>query len=222
MICIIPARLNSKRLPNKHMINILGINLLDRVYDQVKKSKLITKIVIAIPDDDKNLILETHLKSKKIEYFKGSLVNLSKRIFDLIKIFKCKYFLRVNGDSPLIDYKLIDHCIKIFKNKNCDILTNALPRTFPKGQSIEIIKTSVFNKNFSKIKTKHDLEHVFPYYYKNKKKFKIMNVICKKDLSHFNFCIDKKSDIKRIIKILIDLKNKKPFLENLVKKKNLY
>lgn len=222
MLCIIPARLNSKRLPNKHMINILGINLLDRVYNQVKKSRLISRVVVAIPDDDKNIPLEIYLKSRKIKYFKGSLNNLSKRIFDLLQVFKCKFFLRVNGDSPLIDYRLINHCIKIFKKKNCDVLTNALPRSFPKGQSVEIIKTSLFIKNFKKVKTKYDLEHIFPYYYKNRKKFKIFNVFCKKNLSQFNFCIDKKSDVKKITKILVKLKKKKIFLENLVGKKNLY
>lgn len=170
MLCIVPARLNSKRFPKKHFMDILGKNLLDRVYNQLKKSKFISKIVFAIPDDKKNVTLEHYLKTKKKIYFKGSLNNLSKRIYNLLEVFKYKYFIRVNGDSPLIDYRLIDYCIKIFKKKKIDILTNALPRSFPKGQSIEIIRTSIFIDNFKKIKSKYDLEHVFPYYYKNRKK----------------------------------------------------
>ena len=45
------------------------------------------------------------------------------------------------GDSPLIDYKLINKAIKISKKYNkYDIITNVYPRTFPQGQSVEIIK----------------------------------------------------------------------------------
>ena len=33
------------------------------------------------------------------------------------------------------------------ENKNLDLITNVFPRTFPKGQSIEIIKTSIIKNN---------------------------------------------------------------------------
>ena len=54
-------------------------------------------------------------------------------------------------------------------------MTNVFPRTFPSGQSIEIIKTSTLGKNlrfFSKL----DKEHVTRYFYNNSKKFKILNI----------------------------------------------
>ena len=64
---------------------------------------------------------------------------------------KAKYFVRVSGDSPMIDPKLIDKAIKISKKtKGHDIITNVFPRTFPKGQSVEVIKTFTLKK-FEKI-----------------------------------------------------------------------
>ena len=65
--------------------------------------------------------------------------------------YKKKYFIRVSGDSPLIDYKIVDKSIDIFKKKKYfDIITNTFPKTFPQGQSVEIIKASILKKKYQK------------------------------------------------------------------------
>jgi spore coat polysaccharide biosynthesis protein SpsF len=90
--------------------------------------------------------------------------------------------LRISGDSPLIDFRLINKSINIFKkNKRFDLITNVFPRTFPSGQSVEIIKTSALGKNL-KFFSKLDKEHVTRYFYRNSPKFKIKNFANKKKL----------------------------------------
>ena len=58
MIAIIQARMNSRRLPGKTLMNINGKPLLLRVIDRLRKSKKITKILIATSDTkgDKKII----------------------------------------------------------------------------------------------------------------------------------------------------------------------
>ena len=84
--------------------------------------------------------------------------------------------MRINADSPLIDPSIIDEAIKIFKTrkKNYDIVTNVFPRSFPKGQSLEIIKTSKLRSYLDKF-NKDQREHVTKYFYKNYKNFVIKN-----------------------------------------------
>ena len=56
----------------------------------------------------------------------------------------------MSGDSPVIDVKILDKLIEIFKKKkysNYDIITNVFPKTFPKGMSFEIIKREIISKN---------------------------------------------------------------------------
>jgi spore coat polysaccharide biosynthesis protein SpsF len=57
-------------------------------------------------------------KNKRVLIFRGPLQNVYLRYLKLIKKYKLKYFLRVSGDSPLIDYRIIDRAYKIFKKKN--------------------------------------------------------------------------------------------------------
>ena len=90
---------------------------------------------------------------KKIKFYRGPLNNVAKRFYEILKK-DVRSFLRICGDSPLIDYKLIDKAITKFNWKKHDLLTNIFPRSYPKGQSIEII-------NSRYIKT------IFPYLKKN-------------------------------------------------------
>src|ERR1700746_1626792 len=48
---VIPARYASTRFPGKPLIDILGTSMLQRVYDQAKKSKKLTDVIIATDDD---------------------------------------------------------------------------------------------------------------------------------------------------------------------------
>ena len=147
MLAIIQARSNSKRFKNKILYKVNGKPLLWYVYNSVKKSKLVKKIVVAISNkklDDKVAI---YLKKNNIKFKRGDLNNVAKRIFMVVKNSKSKFFIRISGDSPLIDHRIIDRAIKIHKKKkNYDLITNIFPRSFPSGQSVEIIRTDILGK----------------------------------------------------------------------------
>ena len=46
MICVIQARMSSSRFPKKMMAKILGKTIIERVVNQVSKSKYIEKIIV--------------------------------------------------------------------------------------------------------------------------------------------------------------------------------
>ena len=111
------------------------------------------------------------MQKNNIKHFKGSLNNTFLRFQKFLKLQKnIKYFLRISGDSPLIDFKLVDKIIKFSKNKNFDIITNIFPRSFPKGQSIEIINYSSFMLVKNSELNISEKEHVTQYFYNNHKK----------------------------------------------------
>ena len=88
--CIIQARMGSTRLPGKTMEKITkDKRVIDFVVEQLKFSKIIEKIIVAIPDSIEDDVTYNHLLSKKIQTYRGSLKNVLGR-FSLQKIF-CKY-----------------------------------------------------------------------------------------------------------------------------------
>ena len=206
MIALIQARLSSKRFKKKALHLIKNKELILHVVEAVKKSKNISEIIITtsnLRSDDKLVYL---LKKYKIKIYRGSLNNVALRMLKAAQKYKIRHFIRISGDSPLIDYKIIDYAIESFKNhKNSDLVTNIFPRKYPSGQSVEIIKTKTSEKNiknFSLI----EKEHVTKYFYSNYKKFKIANF--KKNFNHYKnlpkLSIDYKSDLKKIMKYFKD------------------
>ena len=195
MLAIIQARVNSKRFPKKVLKEINGKSVLEQVIDQVKTVFPKKKIIVATSIGHKDLKICGICKKKGIKYFRGDLNNVAKRYFEVLTKFHSKSFLRVCADSPFLDPILIKKFIKIFNKKKPDFLTNVMPRSFPKGQSIEIFNSEIFKSNFKNIKKAKDLEHVTTYFYTHKKKFKYLNIKNKKNYSKISMCIDYPSQL---------------------------
>ena len=203
-VAIIQARTSSKRFPNKVMKIVGGRRLISFVFDRAKASKKIDKIYIAISTSKKDDKLANYCKKKKYSFYRGELKNVLGRYCSLIKKKKLLTLVRINGDSPCIDPKLIDKAIGIFKKKKCDIVTNVLSRTYPKGVSVEVINSKLLLDINTKNLKNFDREHVTSFFYKNKKKFRIVNFKNKKDYSKFTLAVDTKKNLKLIKPALID------------------
>ena len=198
---IIQARFNSRRFRGKVLYPIYGKPIISHVVSRVRKCKDVTQIVVATSRNKTDDILVKYLKKEKIKFFRGELNNVAKRALDVARKLNSKNFIRISADSPLIDYKIIDKAIKHFKKKkfkNYDIITNTFPRSFPKGQSVEIIRTKTLEKYLYKM-NKIDLEHVTRYFYRNSKNFLIKNFKLNSSNFFIKFAVDTKKDLNKIL-----------------------
>ena len=193
--------MSSKRFKGKVLYKIKKKPLIWYLINNIKKSKKVTNIIVATSKNKSDDPLTKYLKRINIKFFRGNLNNVMKRLFDLSKKLKKKYFLRISADSPLIDYKIIDRAILLAnKKKKFDLITNVFPRSYPSGQSTEIIRSDILGNALNNPKiTKYDLEHVTTFFYKNYKKYKIINFSTKK--KYYNkFSIDYKNDLGNLEK----------------------
>ena len=197
---LIQARCGSKRLPNKVLKLIKGKSTIEHIYNRMKSSKIFSQIIILTSKSKKDDRIIQLCKKKKYNFFRGSHKNVSSRFYNVCKNNNFEFFFRANADSPLLDISIIKN--KISYTKKFDIITNCYKKTYPKGQSIELISKKIFINSFKKFKKKQHLEHVTKYFYDNKKKYKIFNFELKRNLNNkYNFCIDTNKDLLRIKKI---------------------
>ena len=121
---------------------------------------------------------------------------------------KSESFVRICGDSPLIDPTIINKMLKIYKCDNYDIVTNRYSR-FPSGQIVEIINSKKFIEHYNLFNTPEHYEHVTSYFYeKPKSELDIYHLENNVDYNKLKLSIDTISDFKNISKI-IRLMNKK-------------
>ena len=109
--------------------------------------------------------------------------------------------IRICADSPLIDWRLIDRMINLSKNLvDYDIISNVNVRTFPKGQSVEIIEPKIFGIP-SKSLSLSQKEHVTKFFY-DRKNYKIFNFKSKKNYKNYNLCVDNYNDYLLVLKLI--------------------
>ncbi len=208
MLCLVQARVTSKRLPGKMIKKINGNSILEILIDRLRLSKKISEIIILTSKNNSDNSIVQICKLKKIKFYRGPLNNVAKRFYEIVKKKNAKSFIRICGDSPLIDHNLIDKAISKFNLKKHDLLTNIFPRTYPKGQSIEIINSKTYKDYFSLFKKKNHKEHVTTYFYDNFKKFKIHKLKNNINQSNINLSIDTIEDFDKMKKLIFYSKSK--------------
>ncbi len=138
---IIPARYGSTRLPGKPLLKIKGKTIIQMVYEQCKKVKLLERVIVAT--DDERIYNE-------VVSFGGECVMTSPhhksgtdRIAEVAKSLDIDVVVNVQGDEPLISPDSIESAIKPFFNDK-DIVMTTLKT---KIQSEE----ELFNPNVVKV-----------------------------------------------------------------------
>jgi len=212
--CIIQARMGSTRLPGKTMEKITkDKRVIDFVVEQLKFSKIIEKIIVAIPDSIEDDVTYNHLLSKKIQTYRGSLKNVLDRYYQCAKNISSSVIVRVTADCPLIDPEIVDKVITKFIKNKFDYVSNTHPRTFPYGTETEVFSFNALEKAWNETRNDFDREHVTPYFYKNPNKFSIGNVIQEKNQSNYRWTIDYNEDLE-LVKYIANNIIKKPILTN--------
>ena len=116
-VAIIQARLTSKRFPGKVIQKIGKSSVLEVMLKRLRKSKKIDQIVVSIPANKKNKKLFEYLKKLDVKIFRGSENNVLDRFYKTAVKFKASDVIRITGDCPFIDPKIIDNLINLYSKK---------------------------------------------------------------------------------------------------------
>jgi len=205
IVAIIQARMGSTRLPGKVMKLILGKPVILWVLERVSLSKLIDKIVVAIPSGKENDVIVDAIKEydDKIIISRGSEDDVLDRYYQAAVKTDADVVVRITSDCPLIDPVVIDNVIEQFLDNDCDYCSNNLKRTYPIGLDTEVFSFDVLAKAWGEAKNDYEREHVTPYIKENPDKFKLLNVSNDVDLSHLRWTLDTKEDLE-FIKVIYE------------------
>ena len=91
----------------------------------------------------------------------------------------------ISGDSPLIDSTLVDRLVSVFRESDRpDLVTNVARRTFPKGQSIEVVSVEALRTRVLDGMSPTEKEHVTESFYKHPDGGRIISIeqMCIRDM----------------------------------------
>jgi spore coat polysaccharide biosynthesis protein SpsF (cytidylyltransferase family) len=96
------------------------------------------------------------------------------RFIEVLDAFPFQAFIRICGDSPLMDPGMVDQGVEIYRELDArgrlvDVVTNVWdsrgPRPSPAGLAVEIVRAATFRRAYRRINRPEDLEHVTKYLY---------------------------------------------------------
>lgn len=174
-IALVVARMSSARLPAKSLTPLGDDVLLGHVTNAIKQCANISKIVVVTSTDPSDNKIVDWCRFRGLAVTRGSLENVAERVLEAAQEYRARAFVRVSGDSPLIDPRLIDYAVDAFRAHDYDVVTNVFPRTFPSGQSVEVVRTASLAGAFSGGLTAFEEEHVSQVFYQHPERFNIRN-----------------------------------------------
>ncbi len=206
-VLIIQARLDSSRFPEKILKKIGAKESISLQIERLKRSKLVDKIVLAIPDEKINAPLVKIAQKLNVNYFLGNKLNVLDRYYKASKEHEADIVIRSTGDCPFIDPYLVDKLIKKFLKHKFDYVTNTNPPTFPDGLDIEVFSFKMLELAWVKAKTLDEKEHVTPFLRKSSS-VKKYNFAKKNNTSNFRLTLDEPEDLDVLNKTLKGMKKK--------------
>ncbi len=203
ILCIVQARMSSTRLPGKVLREINGVSLLQYEINRLRLAENIDQIVVAtsvVPESDGIAKLCERIG---MECFRGSETDVLNRYYECTE----KYpdydtIVRITGDCPLIDPKVIDEVINLYDTGHYDYVSNVLEETFPDGMDVEVFSRQTLEESEREAQKKSEREHV-TLYMRSQKKFKKGNLSASQDYSSYRLTVDNLGDFE-VVKFLIE------------------
>ena len=199
IVAIIQARMGSTRLPGKVLKKIVGIPAIEILLARLSRSELISEICVATSHNIENDQLCDAIEKIGYRVIRGSETDVLQRFCDAAEATSADIIVRITGDCPVVDPKLVDKVIELYLNADTDYASNIDPPTFPDGLDVEVFgRRSLEDANLGAL-SNFEREHVTPFIRNgNFKKLNLRNI---HDTSELRLTLDEPEDLTLLQKV---------------------
>jgi spore coat polysaccharide biosynthesis protein SpsF (cytidylyltransferase family) len=193
---IVQARTGSSRLPRKVLLELAGKPLLLHVLDRLARARELDAIVVATSAEPADDAVAALCAAHGTPCVRGPHEDVAARFALAAREHRLDAFVRVSGDSPLIDPAIVDRAVARYRAGDADLVTNVRPRSFPPGQSVEVVRTLTFLSLVPRMTTEEEREHVTPLLYESG--LRIARIEASRDYGDLALTVDTAEDLARL------------------------
>jgi 3-deoxy-manno-octulosonate cytidylyltransferase (CMP-KDO synthetase) len=146
VVGVIPSRYASQRLPAKPLVDLCGKPMVQRVYEQAAKSRLLDRVVVAT--DDARIEEAVHRFGGEVMMTSKDIASGSDRVAAVARQAAGDIFVNIQGDEPLIAPEMIDQGVQLLLDDT----------QVPVGTLVKqiVVKEELLNPNVVKVVLTHD------------------------------------------------------------------
>jgi len=198
---ILQARLSSTRLPGKVLRPILGHPMLALQLERVRRSIAIDRLMVATSDQPEDNQVADLCRILGIEVYQGALDDVLDRFYQAALPLRPDHVVRLTGDCPLADPRLIDSVIQFHLNGDYDYSTNAIEATFPDGLDVEVMRFGCLEEAWREAVLPSEREHVTAFIHRRAERYRIAHYKQQTDGSAHRWTVDEPEDFEFVSRI---------------------
>jgi 3-deoxy-manno-octulosonate cytidylyltransferase (CMP-KDO synthetase) len=169
VVAVIPARLESQRLPRKMLREIEGRPLAVWVYQAVRSSPLVDDVVIATDSDE--ILAACRKHSARARMTSDRHRSGTERVHEVSQAVVADVYINVQGDEPLVRAEQIENLVQLMRDPAVRVgtlKTPASPEDISNPNAVKVV-TDLAGRAlyFSRTTIPHDRDGVRPQYFKH-------------------------------------------------------
>lgn len=191
--------MSSKRFPGKVLAPYEGSPMIAHLIAATARVLPTDQITVATSEESSDDPLACYVRELGIAVHRGALDHVVARLQSCLRAYPCRWFFRLCADSPLLDSAVMKAMLPYRNREDLDLITNVFPRTFPKGQSVEMLNARTFAAIDPERLSPNEREHVTQLYYLHPERFKILNLESSDpNLAATSLAVDTVEDLARL------------------------
>ncbi|MBX7207073.1 MAG: NTP transferase domain-containing protein [Verrucomicrobiaceae bacterium] len=192
---VLQARMSSSRVPGKMLREAGGRPLMEHVIARFRHAGPLDRVWLATSEESDDDPLAQCGARLGVRVYRGSLHDVAARLLGLARQEGFRALVRISADSPFMDVDVVREVMELF-SPDVDLATNVGKRTFPKGQSVEVIRVSSLAAAHSEM-TADDREHVTTFFYRNPHRIRMVNLDSGTSHGEVRMVVDTEDDWRR-------------------------
>lgn len=201
-VAIIQARMSSTRLPGKVVAPIGGRPAILFMIDRVRQAQTLDEVVVATSSHPTDDTLSATVEAAGVRVFRGDLDDVLGRYDLAARETDAAVVVRLTGDCPLIDPRLIDRVVKALDEHHADYASNVDPPTYADGLDVEAFTRGSLDRATQEAASGPEREHVTLWMRSDVASLKRVSVRGPVDSSHLRLTIDHPEDLASVRRLV--------------------
>jgi len=201
-VALIQARMSSSRFPGKVLADLGGRPMIAYMVERVRQARSIDLVAVITSTDPSDDALAAAVEALDLPVFRGELDDVLNRYAGAADAFGADVVIRLTGDCPLVDPRVIDEVVETRARAGADYCSNVAPPTYADGLDVECFTRATLDRAQREARQKPEREHVTLWMRSDESGIARANVEALVDSSHLRLTVDYPDDLALVRRIV--------------------
>ncbi len=199
---VVQARAGSTRFPGKVLAPLHGEPILTHVLTRAGAARCPDLVVLATTTSASDDPVAELGEQSGVVVVRGPKEDVLQRFVMAAEAVKADVVVRLTGDCPLLDPRLVDRVVRALLQSGSEYAGNVAPPTYPDGYDVEALTADCLARLDREATKDYEREHVTARAREHPESYRQVAVRCRRDLSRIRLTVDTPVDLDRVDRIL--------------------